>query len=101
MSHFTKRCNSVLITFPVSSGISSCSNTKCTVRVRYQPDAGFEKSRINEGKEDVGESELTESESHLNMLKDRGVTLRSLLNPPLLPTEQTSSAVNASVIIMG
>ncbi|KAG1929124.1 cationic amino acid transporter 2 isoform X2 [Pimephales promelas] len=72
----------------------------CVLILRYQPDAGFEKSRINEGKEDVGESELTESESHLNMLKDRGVTLRSLLNPPLLPTEQTSSAVNASVIIM-
>ncbi|CAM4613444.1 hypothetical protein PO909_006800 [Leuciscus waleckii] len=72
----------------------------CVLILRYQPDAVFEKSRIKEGKEDVGESELTESESHLNMLKDRGVTLRSLLNPPLLPTEQTSSAVNASVIIM-
>uniref|UniRef100_A0A8C2J1Q5 Cationic amino acid transporter 2 n=1 Tax=Cyprinus carpio TaxID=7962 RepID=A0A8C2J1Q5_CYPCA len=51
-------------------------------------------------KEKVGESELTESESHLNMLKDGSVTLRSLLNPPLLPTEQTSTAVNVSVIII-
>ncbi|KAK7138149.1 hypothetical protein R3I94_013699 [Phoxinus phoxinus] len=72
----------------------------CVLILRYQPDVAFEKSRINEGKEDVGESELTESESHLNMLKDRGVTLRSLLNPPLLPTEKTSTVVNASVIIM-
>uniref|UniRef100_A0A671NR24 Cationic amino acid transporter 2 n=1 Tax=Sinocyclocheilus anshuiensis TaxID=1608454 RepID=A0A671NR24_9TELE len=66
----------------------------CALILRYQPDAAFERSRINEGKEEVGESELTESESHLNMLKDGSVTLRSLLNPPLLPTEQTSTAVN-------
>uniref|UniRef100_A0A673JTI7 Cationic amino acid transporter 2 n=1 Tax=Sinocyclocheilus rhinocerous TaxID=307959 RepID=A0A673JTI7_9TELE len=72
----------------------------CVLILRYQPDAAFERSRINEGKEEVGESELTESESHLNMLKDGSVTLRSLLNPPLLPTEQTSTAVNVSVMIM-
>ncbi|XP_067313820.1 cationic amino acid transporter 2 isoform X2 [Pseudorasbora parva] len=72
----------------------------CVLILRYQPDAAFERSRSNEGKEEVGESELTESESHLNMLKDGGVTLRSLLNPPLLPTEQTSTAVNASVIVL-
>ncbi|XP_050983442.1 cationic amino acid transporter 2 isoform X2 [Labeo rohita] len=72
----------------------------CVLILRYQPDAAFERSRINEGKEEVGESELTESESHLNMLKDGSVTLRSLLNPPLLPTEQTSTVVNVSVIIM-
>ncbi|XP_051506028.1 cationic amino acid transporter 2-like isoform X2 [Myxocyprinus asiaticus] len=72
----------------------------CVLILRYQPDAAFERSRISEGKKEVGESELTESESHLNMLKDGGVTLRSLLNPPLLPTEQTSAAVNVSVIII-
>ncbi|XP_043113656.1 cationic amino acid transporter 2 isoform X1 [Puntigrus tetrazona] len=72
----------------------------CVLILRYQPDAAFERSRINEGKDEVGESELTESESHLNMLKDGNVTLRSLLNPPLLPTEQTSTAVNVSVVIM-
>ncbi|XP_073777482.1 cationic amino acid transporter 2 isoform X2 [Danio rerio] len=71
----------------------------CVLILRYQPDASFERSRISEGKEEVGESELTESESHLNMLKDGGVTLRSLLHPPLLPTENTSSVVNVSVII--
>lgn len=72
----------------------------CVLILRYQPDAVFERSRISEGKEEVGESELTESESHLNMLKDGSVTLRSVLNPPLLPTEQTSTAVNVSVVIM-
>uniref|UniRef100_A0A9J7ZFA9 Solute carrier family 7 member 2 n=2 Tax=Cyprinus carpio TaxID=7962 RepID=A0A9J7ZFA9_CYPCA len=66
----------------------------CVLILRYQPDAAFERSRINEGKEKVGESELTESESHLNMLKDGSITLRSLLNPPLLPTEQTSTAIS-------
>lgn len=71
----------------------------CVLILRYQPDASFERSRISEGKEEVGESELTESESHLNMLKDGGVTLRSLLHPPLLPTKNTSSVVNVSVII--
>lgn len=71
----------------------------CVLILRYQPDAAFERPRINEGKEEVGESELTESESHLNMLKDGGVTLHSLLHPPLLPTENTSSVVNVSVII--
>ncbi|KAF4104720.1 cationic amino acid transporter 2 isoform X1 [Onychostoma macrolepis] len=72
----------------------------CVLILRYQPDAVFERSRISEGKEEVGESELTESESHLNMLKDGSITLHSLLNPPLLPTEQTSTAVNMSVVIM-
>ncbi|XP_073676132.1 cationic amino acid transporter 2 isoform X1 [Garra rufa] len=72
----------------------------CVLILRYQPDAAFERSRINEGKEDVGESELTESESHLNMLKDGRVTLHTLLNPPLLPTEQTSTVVNMSVVVM-
>lgn len=71
------------------------------LHVRYQPDVVFEKSKNTEGKEEAGESELTESESHLNMLKDRGITLRSLLNPPLLPTEQTSTTVNVAVIIIG
>lgn len=71
------------------------------LHVRYQPDTVFEKSKNKEGKEEVGESELTESESHLNMLKDGGITLRSLLNPPLMPTEQTSAAVNVAVIIIG
>uniref|UniRef100_A0A9J8CQP3 Cationic amino acid transporter 2 n=1 Tax=Cyprinus carpio carpio TaxID=630221 RepID=A0A9J8CQP3_CYPCA len=72
----------------------------CVLILRYQPESTFESSRISEGKEEVGESELTESESHLNMLKDGSITLRSLLNPPLLPTEQTSTAVNVSVMIM-
>ncbi|XP_056625355.1 cationic amino acid transporter 2 isoform X1 [Triplophysa dalaica] len=72
----------------------------CVLILRYQPDTVFEKSKNKEGKEEVGESELTESESHLNMLKDGGITLRSLLNPPLMPTEQTSAAVNVAVIII-
>ncbi|XP_065127850.1 cationic amino acid transporter 2 isoform X1 [Paramisgurnus dabryanus] len=71
----------------------------CVLILRYQPDAAFERSRINEEKEAMGESELTESESHLNMLKDGEITLHSLFNPPQLPTEQTSTVVNVSVII--
>ncbi|KAG9346990.1 hypothetical protein JZ751_005917 [Albula glossodonta] len=73
----------------------------CVLILRYQPDFLQEKPRINGEKDalpsEEGESELTESESHLNMLKDGGLTLRSILNPSLLPTEQSSTVVNMAV----
>lgn len=69
---------------------------------RYQPDTAYGRSKLNSDREGEVESELTESESHLNMLnKDRALTLNSLLKPPLLPTEQTSTVVNVSVGVIG
>ncbi|RXM27227.1 Cationic amino acid transporter 2 [Acipenser ruthenus] len=43
------------------------------------------------------ETELTESESQLAMLKEGGFTLQDVLNPSMLPTEQSSSVVNIAV----
>uniref|UniRef100_A0A3Q1K6J5 Cationic amino acid transporter 2 n=1 Tax=Anabas testudineus TaxID=64144 RepID=A0A3Q1K6J5_ANATE len=41
-----------------------------------------------------GESDLTESESHLNMLKSGSSTLQAVLHPPVSPSEDSSSVVN-------
>ena len=49
----------------------------------------------------MSESDLTESESHLNMLKGAGSNLQAVLQPPTSPTEQSSSVVNMSVGLLG
>ncbi|XP_036406610.1 cationic amino acid transporter 2 isoform X2 [Megalops cyprinoides] len=76
----------------------------CVLILRYQPDFAHEKTQFNGEKDGIsseeGESELTESESHLNMLKDGGLTLQSILNPSVLPTEQSSTVVNMSVSVI-
>lgn len=69
---------------------------------RYQPESIFGKSRANGAREGEVESELTESESHLNMLnKDGPLTLHSVFHPSLMPTEQTSTVVNMAVGVIG
>ncbi|XP_062333034.1 cationic amino acid transporter 2 isoform X2 [Osmerus eperlanus] len=76
----------------------------CVLILRYQPDGVYIKSSSNGEKDclssEEGESELTESESHLNMLKGRGSTLQTALHPPLAPTEQSSSVVNMAVSLL-
>uniref|UniRef100_A0A4W4H1K0 Cationic amino acid transporter 2 n=1 Tax=Electrophorus electricus TaxID=8005 RepID=A0A4W4H1K0_ELEEL len=58
----------------------------CVLILRYRPDSVSESTGISEESRELGESELTESESHLNRLKDKDVTkLHSLLNPSLQP----------------
>ncbi|XP_063046177.1 cationic amino acid transporter 2 isoform X2 [Engraulis encrasicolus] len=70
----------------------------CVLILRYQPDGCGGKSKGNSDREAEAESELTESESHLNMLnKEGGLTLSSIFKPSLLPTEQTSTVVNMMV----
>ncbi|XP_031443292.1 cationic amino acid transporter 2 isoform X2 [Clupea harengus] len=70
----------------------------CVLILRYQPESIFGKSRANGAREGEVESELTESESHLNMLnKDGPLTLHSVFHPSLMPTEQTSTVVNMAV----
>ncbi|KAL7863180.1 hypothetical protein SRHO_G00121640 [Serrasalmus rhombeus] len=66
----------------------------CVLILRYRPDSVPENSRMNKEGE---ESELTESESHLNRLKDGEMTLQSLLSPSLQPTKGSSNAVNIAV----
>lgn len=66
---------------------------------RYQPDGALE-MQPGKGEKDYlssEESELTESESHLNMQKDGSSTLQAILRPPLLPSEQSSSVVSVSI----
>uniref|UniRef100_A0A674D0C2 Cationic amino acid transporter 2 n=1 Tax=Salmo trutta TaxID=8032 RepID=A0A674D0C2_SALTR len=73
----------------------------CVLILRYQPDLLYGKPGCNREKDCLtspeGESELTESESHINMLKEGSSTLQTVLKPPLVPTEQSSSVVNMSV----
>uniref|UniRef100_UPI003AB00069 cationic amino acid transporter 2 isoform X2 n=1 Tax=Centroberyx gerrardi TaxID=166262 RepID=UPI003AB00069 len=76
----------------------------CVLILRYQPDGSLEQRKSN-GERDFlsseeGESDLTESESHLNMLKGGGSTLQSVLHPPLTPSEHSSSVVNMSVGVL-
>ncbi|XP_076877410.1 cationic amino acid transporter 2 isoform X2 [Brachyhypopomus gauderio] len=70
----------------------------CVLILRYRPDSVSESAGISKGGEEFGESELTESESHLDRLNDkRASALRSLLNPSQEPTEASSTAVNMAV----
>ncbi|XP_030000619.1 cationic amino acid transporter 2 isoform X2 [Sphaeramia orbicularis] len=72
----------------------------CVLILRYQPDGALER-RAGTGERDYlsseGESDLTESESHLNMLKGGGSTLQTVMHPPVTPSEHSSSVVNISV----
>uniref|UniRef100_A0A4W5PNF7 Cationic amino acid transporter 2 n=1 Tax=Hucho hucho TaxID=62062 RepID=A0A4W5PNF7_9TELE len=76
----------------------------CVLILRYQPDLLYGKPGCNREKDCLtspeGESELTESESHINMLKEGGSTLQTVLKPPLVPTEQSSSVVNMAVCLL-
>ncbi|XP_058253992.1 cationic amino acid transporter 2 isoform X2 [Hemibagrus wyckioides] len=65
----------------------------CVLILRYRPDSVLKSSKTNE----VAESELTESESHLNRLKDGEISLHTIFNPSLQPTKSSSTAVNMAV----
>ncbi|XP_031135931.1 cationic amino acid transporter 2 isoform X1 [Sander lucioperca] len=76
----------------------------CVLILRYQPDGVLER-RAGTGERDYlssveGESELTESESHLNMLKGGSSSLQTVLHPPASPSEHSSSVVNMSVCVL-
>ncbi|KAK5925445.1 cationic amino acid transporter 2 isoform X2 [Pseudochaenichthys georgianus] len=76
----------------------------CVLILRYQPDGAMER-RAGPGERDYlsseeGESDLTESESHLNMLKGGSSTLQAVLHPPASPSEHSSSVVNMSVCVL-
>ncbi|KAM9795410.1 cationic amino acid transporter 2 [Neosynchiropus ocellatus] len=76
----------------------------CVLILRYQPDGAMER-RAGAGERDYlspeeGESDLTESESHLNMLKGGSSTLQTALHPPAAPTDTSSSVVNISICVL-
>lgn len=67
---------------------------------RYRPDSVL-KSKNNGDSGEVGESELTESESHLNKLNDGETTLYILLHPSQQPTKKSSKVVNMTAGVIG
>ncbi|XP_026213505.1 cationic amino acid transporter 2 isoform X1 [Anabas testudineus] len=76
----------------------------CVLILRYQPDGALER-RAGPCERDYlsseeGESDLTESESHLNMLKSGSSTLQAVLHPPVSPSEDSSSVVNMSISVL-
>ncbi|TMS17316.1 Cationic amino acid transporter 2 [Larimichthys crocea] len=76
----------------------------CVLILRYQPDGALER-RAGTNERDYltsegGESDLTESESHLNMLKGGSSTLQAVLHPPVSPSEHSSSVVNMSICVL-
>ncbi|KAM8848202.1 cationic amino acid transporter 2 isoform 2-T2 [Synchiropus picturatus] len=76
----------------------------CVLILRYQPDGAMER-RAGGGERgylssEEGESELTESESHLNMLKGGSSALQTALHPPATPTDASSGVVNVSICVL-
>ncbi|XP_074530904.1 cationic amino acid transporter 2 [Halichoeres trimaculatus] len=76
----------------------------CVLILRYQPDGALQQ-RSGPGEKDFlsseePESELTESESHLHMLKGGSSTLQAVLHPPPCPSEDSSSVVNMSISVL-
>lgn len=69
--------------------------------LRYQPDGPHTSGKAERNISSPEESELTESESHFNMLKSGSSTLQTALHPPALPSEQSSSVVNMSISVLG
>ncbi|XP_030252748.1 cationic amino acid transporter 2 isoform X2 [Sparus aurata] len=76
----------------------------CVLILRYQPDGSMERRAGPPEKaflsSEGGESDLTESESHLNMLKGGNPTLQAVLHPPASPSEHSSSVVNMSIGVL-
>ncbi|MEQ2304403.1 Cationic amino acid transporter 2 [Ameca splendens] len=74
----------------------------CVLLLRYQPDGALERQPGKGEKNYLSseESELIESESHLNMLKGGVATLQTVLHPPLSPSEKSSSVVNMSIGVL-
>lgn len=72
---------------------------------RYQPDGATERQLAFGDKvfltSGVAESDLTESESHLNMLKGGSSMRKVALWPPSSPSEHSSRLVNISICVLG
>ncbi|XP_053284739.1 cationic amino acid transporter 2 isoform X1 [Pleuronectes platessa] len=73
----------------------------CVLILRYQPDGSLEgRTGERDYLSSEGESDLTESESHLHMLKSGSSTLQTVLHPPVAPSEHSSSVVNMTICVL-
>ncbi|XP_045886345.1 cationic amino acid transporter 2 [Micropterus dolomieu] len=76
----------------------------CVLILRYQPDGALGRRAATSERDylssEEGESDLTESESHLNMLKGGSSALQTILHPPVSPSEHSSSVVNMSICVL-
>ncbi|XP_067890763.1 cationic amino acid transporter 2 isoform X2 [Heterodontus francisci] len=74
----------------------------CVLLLRYQPDSVYTKQkcsseRLNLTAEEDGDLDENESDSHMTMLKNPDIFCSFLLNPSMIPTEQTSTVVYGCV----
>ncbi|XP_043546007.1 cationic amino acid transporter 2 isoform X1 [Chiloscyllium plagiosum] len=74
----------------------------CVLLLRYQPDSLYTRQKCSSERqnltaEDDTELDENESDSHMTILKSHDFTCSSLLNPSVIPTEQTSSVVYGCV----
>ncbi|XP_038554769.1 cationic amino acid transporter 2 isoform X2 [Micropterus salmoides] len=76
----------------------------CVLILRYQPDGALVRRAATSERDylssEEGESDLTESESHLNMLRGGSSALQTILHPPVSPSEHSSSVVNMSICVL-
>ncbi|XP_051890048.1 cationic amino acid transporter 2 isoform X2 [Pristis pectinata] len=73
----------------------------CVLLLRYQPTSLYRQSHSSEREnftaEEDGELDGNASESHLTVLKNQDLSCSLLLNPSMVPTEQTSAVVYGCV----
>lgn len=73
----------------------------CFKLTRYQPTSFYKQNNCSDGEnltaEEDGELDGNASESHLTVLKEQDLSCSLLLNPSLVPTEQTSAVVYGCV----
>ncbi|XP_078253934.1 cationic amino acid transporter 2-like isoform X1 [Rhinoraja longicauda] len=73
----------------------------CVLLLRYQPTSFYKQKNCSDGEnlsaEEDGELDGNASESHLTVLKEQDLSCSLLLNPSVVPTEQTSAVVYGCV----
>ncbi|XP_072352966.1 cationic amino acid transporter 2 isoform X1 [Scyliorhinus torazame] len=74
----------------------------CVLLLRYQPDSLYTKQKCPSERQDLtaeedGDLDENESDSHTTMLKNQDFRCSSLLNPSMIPTEQTATVVYGCV----
>ncbi|NXN47540.1 CTR2 protein, partial [Rhinoptilus africanus] len=68
----------------------------CVLILRYQPSLSYEQPKYSAEKAALAASERESavSESQINMIQENNFSLQALINPSILPTEQTATTVN-------